>query len=50
MRLLKWGSDQEKKKASKDKCKRNVEDAKKDGIDDDGDDQPLSKKGETCQI
>ena len=38
------GSDQAKKKASKDKCKRNVEDAKKDGSDDDGDDQPLSKR------
>ena len=38
------GSDQEKKKASKDKCKRNAEDAKKDGSDDDGDDQPLSKR------
>ena len=38
------GSNQAKKKASKDKCKRNDEDAKKDGSDDDGDNQPLSKR------
>ena len=38
------GSEQAKKKASKDKCKRNVEDARKDGSDDDGDNQPLSKR------
>ena len=38
------GSDQEKKKTSKDKCKRNAEDARKDGSDDDGDNQPLSKR------
>ena len=35
-------SDQVSK--SKDKYKRNVEDAKKDGSDDDGDNQPLSKR------
>ena len=36
--------EQAKKKASKDKCKRNVKDAMKDGSDDDGDNQPLSKR------
>ena len=38
------GSDQAKKKVSEDKCKRNVEDAKKDGSNDDGDNKPLRKR------
>ena len=38
------GSKQAKKKAFKDKCKRNANDAMKDGGDGDGDNQPLSKR------
>ena len=37
-------SEQAKKKASKDKCKRNAEDTRKNGSDDDGGNQPLSKR------
>ena len=36
--------DTERKRASKDKCKRNAKDAMKDGSDDDGDNQPISKR------
>ena len=44
------GSDQANKKASKYKYKRNAEDAKKDGSDDDGDNLTFEQKGETCRI
>ena len=36
--------EQEKERASKDNCKKNAKDVMKDGSDDDGDNQPLSKR------